>query len=106
MAGQAISANEVANPEIEFARPRICHRARLVDERIPRRSQDGLPTPNRPTKANKITIRQPGPSDDFGDPRSAQDTTKIKPTTARAELRRCRRTSRNTSIWMATMTPV
>ena len=25
---------------------------------------------------------------------------------ARAELRRCRRTSRNTSIWMATMTAV
>ena len=62
------------------------------------------PTAKRLTKANKITIRQPGPSTTSANPRSAQDAAQIRPMAARAELRRCRWTSRNTSIWMATMT--
>ena len=106
MAGQTISVNEEANPEIEFARPRILSSARLLISGFLVGATKVSPNPNRPTKANKNTIRQPGPSTTSANPRTAQDTAKIKPMTAREELRRCRWTSRNTSIWVATMTAV
>ena len=84
MAGLTISAIELVKPEIEFARPRILSSARLLIRGFLVGATQVSPRPNRPTKANRITNRQPGPSTTSANPRNAQDTAQIKPTAARA----------------------
>ena len=83
MAGLTISANEAANPEIEFARPRILSSARTLISGFLVGATKVSPTPNRPVKANKITIRQPGPYD-FGESEKCPGHRKTRPTHRRS----------------------
>src|ERR1700738_3662674 len=67
-AGLTISAIDWLKPEIECARPRILSSARLLISGFLVGATMVSPTAKRLTKANKITIRQPGPSTTAGNP--------------------------------------
>ena len=106
IAGEMMNASDWAKAESELARPRTRSSARVL-RRGPRVGATKVsPSPNTAVNVNTQATRLAGGIGSAASPNTTQDAAQIRPTSARARLRRSRRTNRSTISCVATMKAV